>query len=174
MVLKIILENDFEASSSSIRNVLDLWKWHFLDFFQIFEQQSCESKPKHQKLIKSKFRNRNLLRKWFWSFDELKNKYCGRLKIVLFIFWTFLSNEVETTFWERETMCSNVIKSKLGHRKLAGKGFWSFLELKNGYCGGFEINTFYFFTNFWLAKLKPFSRKVRQSVQNYLNQKEVL
>lgn len=138
MVLRIILENDFEASSSSIRNVLDLWKWHFLDFFQIFEQQSCESKPKHQKLIKSKFRNRNLLRKWFWSFDELKNKYCGRLKIVLFIFWTFLSNEVETTFWEREAMCSNVIKSKFGHRKLAGKGFWSFLELKNGYCGGLK------------------------------------
>ena len=33
----------------------------------------------------------------------------------------------------------------------------------------FEKGIFQFFANFWVTKLKPFSGKVRQSVQNYLN-----
>ena len=33
----------------------------------------------------------------------------------------------------------------------------------------FEKNIFQFFANFWVTKLKPFSGKVRQRVQNYLN-----
>ena len=37
-----------------------------------------------------------------------------------------------------------------------------------------EKSFFQFFANFWLTKLKPFSRKVRQSVQNYLNQNSVV
>ena len=39
------------------------------------------SKAKHQKLFKSKFGHRSLLRKWFWSLLELKSQYCGRLKV---------------------------------------------------------------------------------------------
>ena len=31
-----------------------------------------------------------------------------------------------------------------------------------------------FFPNFWVTKLKPFSGKVRQSIQNYLNQNLVI
>ena len=38
----------------------------------------------------------------------------------------------------------------------------------------FEKNIFQFFANFWVTKLKPFSGKVRQSVQNYLNQNSVV
>ena len=45
-----------------------------------------ESKAKHQKLFKSKLGHTNLLRKWFRSFLELKNQYCGRLKIAFFSF----------------------------------------------------------------------------------------
>ena len=33
---------------------------------------------------------------------------------------------------------------------------------------------FPFFVNFWVTKLKPFSGKVKQSVQNYLNQNLVI
>ena len=38
----------------------------------------------------------------------------------------------------------------------------------------FEKGIFQFFANFWVMKLKPFSGKVRQSVQNYLNQNLVI
>ena len=37
----------------------------------------------------------------------------------------------------------------------------------------FEGDIFEFFANFWVRKLKPFSREVRQSVQNYLNRNSV-
>ena len=37
-----------------------------------------------------------------------------------------------------------------------------------------EEDIFQFFPNFWVAKLKPFSGKVRQSVQNCLNQNFVI
>ena len=38
----------------------------------------------------------------------------------------------------------------------------------------FEKNIFQYFENVWVTKLKPFSGKVRQSVQNYLNQNSVV
>ena len=38
----------------------------------------------------------------------------------------------------------------------------------------FEKSIFQFFANFWMTKLKPFSGKVMQSVQNYLNQNFVI
>ena len=38
----------------------------------------------------------------------------------------------------------------------------------------FEKGIFLFFPNFSVTKLKPFSGKVRQSVQNYLNQKLII
>ena len=47
------------------------------------------------------------------------------------VFCKFFSDEVETTFWESEAKRSKLFKSKLGHRKLLIKWFWSYLELKN-------------------------------------------
>ena len=38
----------------------------------------------------------------------------------------------------------------------------------------FEKSIFQFFASFWVTKLKPFSGKVSQSVQNYLNQNLVI
>ena len=38
----------------------------------------------------------------------------------------------------------------------------------------FEKGIFQVFANFWVMKLKPFSGKVRQSVQNYLNQNLII
>ena len=38
----------------------------------------------------------------------------------------------------------------------------------------FEEDIFEFFANFWVRKLKPFFREVKQSVQNYLNQNSVI
>ena len=38
----------------------------------------------------------------------------------------------------------------------------------------FEKGNFQFFRNFWVKQEKPFSGKVRQSVQNYLNQNLII
>ena len=38
----------------------------------------------------------------------------------------------------------------------------------------FEKGIFQFFSNFWVTKFKPFSGKVRQSNQNYLNQNLII
>ena len=46
-------------------------------------------------------------------------------------FCQLLSDEVETIFWESEAERSKLFQSKFGHRKLLGKWFWSYLELKN-------------------------------------------
>ena len=62
----------------------------FRVFFQFLSDQIemiyWKSKAKHQQFFESKFGHRNLLIKWFWSFPELKNQYCGRLKTAFFQF----------------------------------------------------------------------------------------
>ena len=47
------------------------------------------------------------------------------------VFCKFLSDEVETVFWESETESWRSFKFKVGHRKLFRKWFWNYLELKN-------------------------------------------
>ena len=45
-----------------------------------------KSKAKRSKLFEVKFGNRKLLRKWFWSYLELKNECSERLKRAFFSF----------------------------------------------------------------------------------------
>ena len=47
------------------------------------------------------------------------------------VFCKFLSNEVETIFWESEAEYWNLLKSEFGHIKLLRKCLWSYLELEN-------------------------------------------
>ena len=47
------------------------------------------------------------------------------------VFCKFLSDEVETIFWESQAKRSRLFKSKFGQRKLLRKWFRSYLELKN-------------------------------------------
>ena len=69
-----------QQMSSSFENDII---YFFANFWESWE--SWDSETKHQKLFKSKFVHKNL-RKWFRSFLELKNQYCGRLKIAFFSF----------------------------------------------------------------------------------------
>ena len=79
LVIGSFLENDlikskcFEDFKMEISSFL-----HFLS--DEVETIFWESEAKHQKLFKSKPGDRNYLRKWFWSFFELKNQYHGSLK----------------------------------------------------------------------------------------------
>ena len=78
------LENGLEASLSSKINVLTLWKKYFPVFWKFFSDEVepvfWESEEKRSKLFKSKYGHEKLLRKWFWSYLELKNEYSECLK----------------------------------------------------------------------------------------------
>ena len=131
--------NDFEGSvllsqktfsTSSHKNLQKTEKYSFQTLRTFVFELKVASKPFSKKtnsfpendfnFVNQKFaKNRKLLRKWFWSFLELKNKYCGRLKIASFYH-----------FWESEARCSKLFKFKVGHRMHFRKWFWSYLELK--------------------------------------------
>ena len=80
--------------------------------------------------------NQNLL---IWSFLENSFRAIFRSKANVLSVWEghfsvsckYLSEEVDTIFWESEVNRWKVFKSKFGHRKLLRKWFWRNLELKN-------------------------------------------
>ena len=43
-------------------------------------------------------------------------KYSERLKIAFFIFFKFMSNEIDTVFWESEAKSLKLFKSKIVHK----------------------------------------------------------
>ena len=126
-------------------NVLNIWKGKLPVFLQFLSDKLetifWKSYAKHQKLCKGKFSHRNFVRKWFSSFFELKNKYCGRLKIAYFFlgFCKFLIDKVETISWESKAKCSKLFKSKFSHRKLVRKWFLSYIELKKNVPGVWKM-----------------------------------
>ena len=90
LVIGSFLENGFEATLSSKTNVLSVWKEHFSVFCKFLSDEVetifWESEAKCSKLFRSKFGHRKLLRKWFWSYLELKNECSERLKRAFFSF----------------------------------------------------------------------------------------
>ena len=100
----------------------------------------------------------------FWAFEK------GTFQF----FCKFLSDRVETVFWESEAKASKLFKLKFGHKNLPRKQFWSFLKLNNQYFVRLKRAFFSFFTSFWVTKLKPSSGKVRQRLQIYLDQNLII
>ena len=135
LVIGSFLENGFEATLSSKRNVLSVWKGAFSVFSKVLGDQVetifWKTQAKRPKLFKSKVGHRKLLGKWFWSHLHLKKECYERLKRSFFSFCTFFCDEVETIFWESETEHLRQFKSKFGHRKFLKKWFCSYLDLKN-------------------------------------------
>ena len=90
LVIGSVLEKGFEATLRSKTNVLSVWKGHFSVFCNFLSEEAeiifWESEVKRSKLFKSKFGDRKLLKKWFSSYIELKNKCSEGLKRAFFIF----------------------------------------------------------------------------------------
>ena len=90
LVIGSFLENGFEATLSSKTNVVSVWKVHFAVFCKFLSDEFgtifWESEAKRTKLFKSKFGHKELLRKWFWSYLELKNVCCECFKRAFFSF----------------------------------------------------------------------------------------
>ena len=83
-VVGSFLEIGFEATLSSKTNVLSIWKQYFSIFCKFLSDEVetilRESEAKRSKLFKPKFERRNLLRKWFGGYLELKKQCFERLK----------------------------------------------------------------------------------------------
>ena len=107
---------------SSKTNVLSVWKEHFSVFCKLLSDEvetiSWESEAKRSKLFNSKFGHKELLRKWFWSILKLDTKIVCVWKGYFSVFYKFLSDEVETVFWEIEAKRLKLFNSKFSHRKL--------------------------------------------------------
>ena len=103
LVIRTFLETGFGATLSLKTNLLSIRKKHFLVFCKFLSDEVetifRESEAKLSKLFKSKFGQRRFLRKWFWSYLELKNEYVLSVwKKHFSVFCKFLSEQVETTF----------------------------------------------------------------------------
>ena len=107
-------------------------------------------------------------KKWFSRYLSSKTNALTIQKWYCSLFCNFFSNEVEVVSWKSEAKRSDCLNPKLiierileNHLKLClgqKRIFWTF-----------EIGIFYYFADFWVAKLKAFSAKARQILQNSLN-----
>ena len=95
--------------------------------------------------------------------------FWGFTKSIFQFFGKFLSDEVETIFWEIEPKCSKVFQSKFGYRKLPRKWFWRYLKLKNKGSERLKRAFSSFFASFRVTNWESSSVKVRQSIEKYLN-----
>ena len=90
LVIGSTIENAFEATLTSKTNVLSIPNGHFSVFLKFLNDKAepalWESKKEPQRSFKFKVDDRNLSKKWFWSYLELKSKCPGRLKRVFFDF----------------------------------------------------------------------------------------
>ena len=64
------------------------------------------------------------------------------------VFCKFLSDEVETIFWESEAKRSKLFKAKFGHKELLRKWSWGYLELKKECCEWLKREFFSFLNIF--------------------------
>ena len=107
LVIGSFLENGFKATLSSKTSVLSVCKGHFSDFCTFLSDEVetvfWESKADPSKLFKFKVGHRKLLENcfepnvpsvWKWYFS---------------VFWKFLSDEVETVYWEKEDRSFKII-----------------------------------------------------------------
>ena len=60
-----------------------------------------------------KIGHRNLFRKWFWSDLEIKNECSGHLEREILVFCKFLSDEVETVFWDSKAKWRKLLNQNL-------------------------------------------------------------
>ena len=153
----------------------ELLKRTFFSFLQVFEWRSWNQflrkwgKAFNSKLFKTKFGHRKLLTKIFSRYLELRNECSEHWKIAFFQFLKVFEWQSWNHFLGKWSKAPKTISKKnmvIGSfLKMVLKLSWA----KKHIFWAFEKNIFQFFASFWVTKLKPFSGKLRQNVQNYLN-----
>ena len=138
MVIGSFLENGFEATLRPKTHVLSAWKRHFSLFCKFLSEKVetifWEVRQDLQNNLNQNLAIGSFLENGFEATLSSKTNVVSVWKEHFSVFCKFLSDEVETIFWESEAKRSELFKSKFGHRKLLRKWFWSYLELKNECC----------------------------------------
>ena len=129
------LENGFEVTFSSKRNVLSASKRYFSGFWKYLRDEVgtifWEIEAKHSKMFKSKFSCRKILKKWFWSYLKLKNECCKCFNKVFFRFLQVFEWRSWNHFLGKWAKALKIVQSEICHRKVLRKWFSSYLYLKN-------------------------------------------
>ena len=144
----------------------------FLQVFWVIKLKAFSGKVRQN--IKSYLNQnliiRNFLEKFFEANLSSRTNVLSVWKRHFSFFIKFLSDEVELFFWENETKCSSLHKSKFGHMKLFRKWFWGYLELKNecperleraffSFLHFFDWRSWNLFLGNWDNAVKTFSTK---------------
>ena len=109
LVISNFLGNGFQATLRWKTNVLKIWKGHFSFFCKFLHDDTetvfWEYEVKPSKVFKSQFGHKQLLRKLFSSYLELKNECSKGLKRAFFIFFAY--------FWvvKLKTFCVKIRQS---------------------------------------------------------------
>ena len=122
-----------------------------------------ENEGKRSRQYKSKFGHRSFLENGFKSTLTSNENVLSIWKEHFLVFCKFLSNEVQTIFWESEGKHLTLFKSKLSQSWAQKRVLWVF-----------EKGIFQFFEDFWVTKWRQFSGKLTESVQNCFNQNLVI
>ena len=105
----------------------------------------------------------------------LENGFGAKTKVVSIwkqgfsVFCKFLSDEVETILGKDTQSVQNYLNQNMGIRTFLENGFRATLS-SNSIVGGVWKKFLQLFVSFWVTKFKLFSGKLRQRVQDYLNQ----
>ena len=109
LVIGSFLENGLEVTLSSRTNVLSVWKDHFSVFCKVLSGKLKPFSGKARQSVQS-YLNQNLVIRTFLENDfgaslSSKTNVVSVWKEHFSAFCMFLSDEVETVFWESEAKC---------------------------------------------------------------------
>ena len=133
-------------------------------FFANFRLTKLKSFPGKVRQSNRNYSNQNLvignfLENSFEATFSSKTNFLSVWKGHFSVFCNFLSDEVQTVFWESEAKQSKLFKSKFDHWKFLRKWFWSYLELKNECSEPFKRTFFKFLQIFEWRSWNHFLRK---------------
>ena len=131
LVIGSFLENDFEASWSLIpilcafeKSIFQIFAYFWVTKLKLFSgrvKKSIQNYLNHNLVIES------FLENGLEATLSSKTNVLSIWKRCFLGFYNFLSDEVETVFWESEANRLKLFRSKFDHRKLLRKWFWSYL-----------------------------------------------
>ena len=104
LVIRSFLENGFEGTLSSKRNVLSVWKGHFLVFCKFLGDEIEMLSGKASQSFQEQFNQKSVIGSFvengFEATLRSKTNVLAIWKGKFSVFLQFLSEEVENIFWE--------------------------------------------------------------------------
>ena len=139
-----LLKGYFEVVSLSFKGV----KMLFFYFLEIFEWQTwIHFLINLWKLFKTKLNPSNYVRKWFWSYLEVKTECSEDPKIIFFAILSIF-DEVKIIFWESSVDPLKWFEFEVCYRRHFIKRVWADLRLKANVLGVWKCPFFTFLQRF--------------------------